>query len=499
MTDELKAEDRAVRELHQALAAALLRAERLRARDEWCLVVGVSGGEDSHVLLHLLRQFAPMQIFAVYVDHGLRVESPREATFVMELSAKYGVTGIVERTPVWEGVENVEAWARRERYKILERIRGSVGADLILTAHHQNDQSETLLHRALSGRLATEARGIAPFDATRRLLRPLITVSKELIEQYSSAFNLPFVIDPMNADPDRMRSRIRHELIPVLRDRFNPSVVASLALVGERMADDERYLQEESHRFRRALGDNPILEALVDLPPAVRWRVLRIVAEEVVGEPARRIGYRQWHELLRLLEQDSAVRRSYDLGFGVRATFGRREGVEFFHFDPSKPVTPTASPADPLALPGEVERHYSDGSCATIRARVIDLPEPGSEPWERVVESAVGFNPLGSVVRAAGVHQARVYFDMDRLGFSPLQVRERQDGDRMRVWKRGERKLKKLFLEQGLMLTLRDRIPIVQAGSDIIWVPGIARSEFAPVGPDSRRLVELSYLRSRSR
>ncbi len=492
--------DQAVRELTAALTAALDGAHAERKSGSWCLVVGVSGGEDSHVLLHLLqlnRERLPMRIYAVYVDHGLRPESAREAGFVMELAARYGATGVVERTPKWEGGENVEAWARRERYLILERIRESVGADLILTAHHQNDQSETLLHRAISGRLATEARGIAAFDPARHLLRPLLSVPKAQIEAYSAAFMLPFVCDSMNSDPQRMRSRVRHELLPMLSERFNPAIVASLAMVGERMADDERFLQLEAARARQTLGKRAKLEALLQLPTAIRWRVARLLAEEQVGEAARRIGYRQWSELIRLLEQESAVVRAYDLGFGMRATFGRREGLAFSPIGPSKSGEPERSPARPLSLPGEVERHYSDGSWATIKARVIELPEHGAERWDRLVESAVGFNPLGSVIRSAGVHQAREYFDMDSLGFLPLQVRERQEGDRMRVWKRGERKLKKLFLERGLMLTLRDRIPIVQAGSDIIWVPGIARSELAPVSAESRRVVELSYLRSR--
>ncbi|MCB0345881.1 MAG: tRNA lysidine(34) synthetase TilS, partial [Bdellovibrionales bacterium] len=96
---------------------------------------------------------------------------------------------------------------------------------------------------------------------------------------------------------------------------------------------------------------------------------------------------------------------------------------------------------------------------------------------------------------------AREFFDLDAI-FSGLNaskdetalvVRERRDGDVVRVASRGSRKLKKLFQEQGVMLTLRDRIPIVELDSRILWVPGVARSEVAPVGSETRNLLVLEY------
>lgn len=456
------------------------------------LVVAVSGGEDSHVLLHLLlglREQLRLELVVAHYDHALRPESKREAEVVEKLARSYGLPFVVDRAPERPPRENLEAWARRLRYGFLERARRDRGADLVVTAHHQNDQAETVLFRILSGRLLTDAQGIARFDAERKILRPLLDVRKREIEDYAVAHRLMFVVDPSNADHVRTRNKIRHDLIPGLEKSYNPQLVSSLAQMAERLAADEQFLQGAaleacgSHRKSGGLD----VEEMRALPPALLWRVLAQYAEESLGEPAAKLGFAALQSAAELVRRPGGELRRIDLGFGVR--FETSRGIARFFIGHAPPDEPALSPA-PLVVPGTVDRRYTDGTSASISAGILFLKD---EAQERIAELVEWTKQRSQ----ESCHQkfAVEYFDFESVSTSRLLVRERTDGDTVQVFKRGERKLKKLFLERGIAVDERDRVPLVQAGREILWVPGVARSALAPIRKDSRSVLELRYIR----
>jgi tRNA(Ile)-lysidine synthase len=451
-------------------------------------VVAVSGGEDSHVLLHALRQISEsegLDLVVAHLDHALRQESLNEAQFVEELAAHYGLPVRSHRAEKPLHAENVEAWARGVRYRYLSDMLGELHADVIVTAHHQSDQAETLLLRMLSGRTAASSFSIAELDPARRLWRPLLQVSKAVIAQYAADLTLPFCVDRSNYMLSRTRSRVRHELLPELKQRFNPRISETLATVAERLNEDEAFLNAEAERTALRLA-NDNLDGLRELPDAIRWRVIRVLCRNAVGAVAERVSFAMLRKLSAEVCSDlSGGCHRFSLGKGIVCELDQSHGMAFSLLEIVE-GTEEVEVAARLFVPGLVKRDYSDGSAAVVQARILEASELApARALELVHEGTC--NPEQS---------ARAFFDVTAIDCARLLVRERRDGDRVRVWGRGGRKLKKLLQERGLKLTLRDRLPIVELGGEILWVPGVARSELAPVAQTSNQLLELTYFRS---
>ncbi len=300
--------------------------------DSFPLLIACSGGEDSHVLLHVasaLKGHLKIEPRAVYVDHGLRPESGADGEFVREIAQKYGVPATICAAPTWNKRENVEAWARRVRYDLLEKTRESSGAALVATAHHENDQAETVLMRLLSGRLLTDAHSVVEFDCDRRILRPLLRVNKQSIRAYSQENELRFMIDSMNSDPQRVRTKLRDSLFPLLEKDFNPAIIETLGLAADRLSEDERFIGMEAARVAAAVEFPIPLDFLNGLSLALRWRVLANCAVALLGEDARRVGFKAWSRLVEAVSLRPGESCEIELGFGYTANVSRRVGVTF--------------------------------------------------------------------------------------------------------------------------------------------------------------------------
>jgi tRNA(Ile)-lysidine synthase len=252
----------------------------------------VSGGRDSVVLLHALVQVQRLLSLAIevcHVNHGLRPDSHEDEAFVVQLCAELGLVCHVERLPTRPRGENIEAWARARRYEAFNRIMAERSLDLVLTAHNANDVAETLLMRLIANK---ELNSIEEFDPRRRVVRPLIEVSREQINEYISENGLSFVEDPSNDDPTFVRNRLRHEVLPILAERFDPSIVWILSERAQSLAADSDALHERASEVAAGVGEfeqgsGAWLERcraeLGRVPPAVRWRVVQIVFTPLLG------------------------------------------------------------------------------------------------------------------------------------------------------------------------------------------------------------------------
>ncbi|SEI72083.1 tRNA(Ile)-lysidine synthase [Sphingobium sp. AP50] len=168
--------------------------------------VAVSGGPDSMALLFLAAQSFPGRVAGITVDHQLRRESAQEAAMVARWCADRGVDHaiLVPDAPL-EG--NVQAWARTMRYRVIEAWRADRGIDWIMTAHHADDQIETLLMRLNRGAGVGGLAGVR--GRSGRVIRPLLGVRKQMLQALAQAEGLPHVHDPSNADPRFDRAAMR--------------------------------------------------------------------------------------------------------------------------------------------------------------------------------------------------------------------------------------------------------------------------------------------------
>ncbi len=208
------------------------------------ILIAVSGGVDSMVLAHLLgrygRKVVPTgQITLLHLDHGWRTASgAEERDSVRHLAETLGVGFSSQRLPVPRGrtqeSRNLEEDARLKRQKVFRTLTGKGKSySTVLTAHHRDDQAETVLFRFLRGELLELGAGILFRDD--KTLRPFLQVTKSQIRAYADEEGLAFHEDPTNADPRRFRAWARTRAFPLLEEHF-PAVRDVLARYPERLA-----------------------------------------------------------------------------------------------------------------------------------------------------------------------------------------------------------------------------------------------------------------------
>lgn len=220
----------------QAVYRYIDRKKLFRPNDT--IIVGVSGGADSVLLLLLLRQRG-YKCEAAHCNFHLRgAESDRDQTFVANLCQQLQVVLHTRhfQTEVYakeKGI-SIEMAARELRYEWFESLRQERGAAVIAVAHHQDDSVETVLLNLLRGTGIDGLKGISPVQG--HIVRPLLCITRKQIEAYLKRINQPYVTDSTNLQPEVTRNRIRLKLLPLMQ-RINPSIRSTLATMSEHIAD----------------------------------------------------------------------------------------------------------------------------------------------------------------------------------------------------------------------------------------------------------------------
>jgi tRNA(Ile)-lysidine synthase len=212
------------------------------------LLLALSGGLDSIVLLHLLshsRHFIPFELSALHVHHGLSSNANAWAKFCVEQCMALNVPVQLAHVQV-DGADKagIEAAARRLRYQALfDAQPNGVKPDFVVTAHHQDDQAETLLIQLFRGAGAKGLASMALIDASKRLFRPLIQVSRARLLDYAQQQGLVWCEDESNQNTDYERNFVRHEVLPLIELRHQ-SVKSVLARTASHLAEASAMLDE---------------------------------------------------------------------------------------------------------------------------------------------------------------------------------------------------------------------------------------------------------------
>jgi len=280
------------------------------------LVAMLSGGRDSVCLLDLaVRLLGPEAITALHVNYGLRDDADADEAHCAALSARLGVRLQVERPRRPQGPGNLQAWARDVRYAAAARI--ALAADgLIATGHTADDQVETILYRLASSPSRRALLGMRPRDG--KLVRPLLTVTREETTAYCEERGLEWRDDPSNAEPRYARNRVRHGLARALAE-VHPAAAANVLRTAELLRDEAEILDSLVAAELDGTNGSPRgtieLDRLAELPPALRRLVVQQLADRAAGRPVAGAA--------RHAEEVAALRRTgiamLDLGGGVRA------------------------------------------------------------------------------------------------------------------------------------------------------------------------------------
>lgn len=397
------------------------------------LLVAFSGGLDSTVLLVLAARFARahgLALNALHVHHGLSPHADDWVAHCEGVCRQLAVPLIVERVQLCRGNgESLEAQARAARY---ERLAAHLGeGEWLLTAHHQDDQLETLLLalkrgaglRGLAGMVASQ-----PF-AAGHLLRPLLDMSRAELAEAAQSLPYGWVEDESNEDPSYDRNFLRQQIIPLLKDRW-PAMARTTARTMALCAEQEALISELAEADWQAVGEGEGLriDGLLSLSPVRRNNLLRHWIRRQGGEMPSR-------ELLGLLWQEVALARD------------------------------DANPR--LSLQGLACRRYQGR---------LYLIAPDLAPREEVL-------PIGmeeTLTLPDGLGQFRLWrTDGEGLrtprGDEPLSVRfQVAPGVMLKpVGRVGSRRLKKLLQEYGVPSWQRGRIPILYYGEQVALVAGL--------------------------
>ncbi len=414
------------------------------------ILLGLSGGLDSVVLLHVLHGLAPRfgwQLSALHVHHGISPNADAWAEFCLQLCQRYAVRCVVERVSVaaLRGAHGVEAAARKLRYEAYSRQH----ADFIALAHHADDQTETLLLQLLRGAGVRGAAAMPLVSAgNTRLLRPLLEVSRRELLSYAQRNGLQWVEDESNQDDAYARNFLRHRIFPVLEERY-PAYRATLA--------------RSSRHFAEASG---LLDDLarIDMPD---WRPGMPLSVDLLA----RLSPERARNLLRYalyahgmpMPQEAQLEEAMQQLFHARADaavcveFGMCQLRRYRHQAYVMEALPAFDPAFALAWAGEPVLYWPPLNCRLV--------------FRQVQGQGIALHSLQR----------------------PVALRLRCGHETIRLHPRGaSRSLKNFYQEQEVPPWQRERFPLLYCGEKLASVVGHAvAADFQARDNEPGLLVEI--------
>ena len=465
--------------------SAFISAGRLFGGVEKVLLA-VSGGADSVALMFAMLRLKDAGIvdagLAVgHVNHKLRPRpADEDEEFVLGLGKKVGFEVVTRSVDVRSYAKanklSIETAARKLRTGALTDIAEVCGCKSIATAHHRDDNAETMVHRLIRGTGFRGLGGIWPrktFAGGTEFVRPLLCVTRAQILQYCKANNLTWRHDHTNYDYSYTRNRIRHLLLPELQKQCDGLLAAELA----RLSKSCRGLYNRVCRKTQNVWPGVVLESepgKVALDKKVFADQTEIIQAELarravvsLGSGERDLKEAHYRQIMDLAQGPSGRRIELPGGFLAQAEY---EKIIFS--DSKEKDGPGSSLQTILEIPGRTKF----GGCKII-AKVLCAKDCNIEEFKAVKNEFVE------------------WFDFDELA-GPVIVRRREEGDRFRpLGGVGEKKVGKFLTAQKIPRQLRQRLLIIADSEKIIWLAPLRPSELAKVTAQTQRVLEIRFVR----
>ena len=434
------------------------------------IVVAVSGGVDSVVLLHLLageRTRLELELLVAHFNHHLRGdEADADEAFVSQLASRHGMLfeageGRVEAFAASQGI-GLEAAARSLRYSFLETARSSRSFTRIATGHNADDNAETVLLHLFRG---SGVRGMAGIPVSRdngRIIRPLLFATRDEIASFAAAAKLEHREDSSNATDAHARNIIRHHVLPVVRSEIQPDVARTVLRTSALFRELDDYVTLAARTgldqvVMRRTGEEVqlSLSLLSHFPDAVQSALLAEAAAILTGG---RPGFRDTEKLLRL--RTAKV--------GATTGLGQKWEASRMH-DALRIGTRTRRVPFTMAVQLETPCSVAGGSfsCGIVERAVFDaVPRPAGE-----------------------------FVDAERTGRSGLILRSWQRGDRfVPLGMSNQKKLSDFFVDEGIPAHEKHRYPVLTtAAREIIWVCGLRIDDRFKITSHTREVLRLQF------
>lgn len=452
------------------------------------VLVAFSGGADSTALLSILNSFKQklgFNLYAAHYNHSIRLDADEDEAFCRRFSESLGISFFSERGDAVAYASanglSLETAARELRFDFLYRTSETLGASSVATAHHANDDAESVLMHmirgsGLAGLTGIKYKSVRRLNAKNRddksitLIRPLLEIKKEEILEYLDSIGQEFCEDSTNFELDAARNVMRLKIIPMIEE-LNPAAIDNILRLKSIAAEDEAYLENAAKEAlidaRTQTGFNRVF--LNSLPAPILKRCLRLI----IDEKASLVDIESKHieSLVSLIKMRSGA--SVDIP-RARA----RNAFDTLIVEPRSEIKETHVEC---SIPLEITGETISTSAGDFRLCVIE--DPAMEKNEKKVYN-YDVCALGNVA----------FMDLDRLTL-PLNVRFRRPGDRFRpvncAWRM---RLKDYFISKKTDRCIRDTIPLVISGEEIVFIPGFVIADGVKLTDKTKRILKIEYL-----
>ncbi len=446
------------------------RNELLQRGDK--LLIGLSGGIDSTVLLHLLKRLKSEYRFVllgVHINYNLRgAESEKNYRFVRQTCHRWGVPLIAQKANIEKG--NVENEARKIRYKIFQHLLRKYNFDKLVVGHNKNDQAETLLLNLIRGAGIAGMKGM--FPKTNSLVRPLLDFTRKEIEKYAQSKNINFSQDSSNLGLEYDRNKIRLKIIPKIEELINPQAVEKIADSMHILQQTEYFLQHYSadlfsQLIKRVNGKKYILQ-LKDLKNKgiVLFYLFKKVFAELTGSEQDFYSY-HYQDIKDILSSSGS--KYIQLPHGVYVVKGMKKL--------------TFASAPPQLWQNKTVKSIND-----ISRRVVFLKN-------YISTSKIKTLPLGGFDFS---DKWTAFLDYDKVEF-PLKIRTRRKGDKfVPLGMDNEKKLKDFFIDLKVPRYERDKVVIMEDQNRIVWVGGYRVNQRLRVTRRTKTVLSIKIIKKYS-
>lgn len=434
------------------------------------ILVAVSGGMDSVILLYLLHKYnkeLDIELEVAHINHMLRdKDSDKDQEFVKELAKGWSIpfhtTRIDVKTISKKNKWSIEEGARKLRYEYLNNIKKINGFNKIALAHHHKDQAETILMHIIRGTGAEGLRGM--FFDKDDIVRPLLNITREDIERKIEEIQIEYRTDKSNLETKHTRNKIRLKLLPKLKE-YNPQIENNLVKMGEIIGEDDNFIQSEVDKYfnnfvclknQYMILDKKILE----LHLAIRRRLIIRAYKELS---------QTYLEYKYVLEIDNYLKKKSKKKLGLPNNITLYIKNNEIILDNRGNFTKGQDFEILIDKPGKYK----------IADKVLKL-EIITEKLDKDIYTNRG--------------SCEGYLDFDKLHW-PLLVRNRKAGDSFFIMGDNfDRKLKKLFIEKKIDREIRDKIPLIFSNNgDLLFIPEIGVSELAKINENTLTILNISY------
>lgn len=441
------------------------------------IILGLSGGPDSMVLLHILlyvRERISFNLVIAHVNHGVRGEEAlKDEKFTEKVAKELGLdffstkadmVGLAKEKNISE-----EEAGREIRYGFFRELIKELGHGKIAVAHNRNDQAETLLMRIMRG---TGIDGLAGMSfKSDDIIRPILDINRWEIEKYVEENSIETVVDKTNLETIYSRNKVRLELIPYIKENFNPNIIDTLFRLSENAKLDSYFLEDFSSKVYKSISKEKSTSVVIKSglfmkeDKAVKNRIIRKAIYNLINTLQ---GIEEVHisSVVDLFNKGETGKR-IDLPNNLLAKVSYNNLI--IEKNINEDMAGVCENKEETIL--KIGQNYLEGYNLEINLKIMDRKD-------------INFKNVSSNVK---------FFDYDIMN-EEIWIRTRNPGDRFApIGMKGRKKIKDYFIDEKIPRDLRDEIPLLMCGENIIWVIGYRMSEAYKVKKETRDVLRVEY------